>query len=349
MRIEDFLGTSVAAENVREAIATIAKDSITVLLTGETGTGKELVARIIHDASDRCHRPYVVANCAAIPEGLVESELFGHQKGSYTGAVSKEPGLFRSADQGTLLLDEIGDMDLGLQKRLLRSLNQPNSCEREVGMIGATKASTVNARVIASTNQDLEAMVAEGKFRSDLYFRVSSFPIHIPSLRERKEDIPLLARFFLKDRTVLSPDATGNLCRYSWPGNVRELQSVLEKALRIAKRSGSESILPEHLHFANISLPGVFAEALSAELRDIIFGDIPIPPGFSLKESRQPMMALAERCIIGKALQQANNNGKRAAELLGVNYRTFVYMRVRSGLGMHRRDDQALARGAGKA
>jgi len=218
-------------------VETVAPTDSTVLIYGETGTGKELIARAIHDLSPRRSKPFVKLNCAAIPTGLLESELFGHEKGAFTGAIAQRIGRFEVADGGTIFLDEIGEIPLELQTKLLRVLQ-----EREFERLGSSRTIRTDARLIAATNRDLEAMVSEQKFRSDLFFRLDVFPVHVPPLRERQGDIPLLVRHLtqqfsrrMKKAIETIPSAAMDaLCQYHWPGNIRELQNVMERAVIIS-------------------------------------------------------------------------------------------------------------------
>ncbi len=230
-----LIGNSVAFREVTEAIAMVAPVDSAVLLLGETGTGKEVIARAIHDAGPRRHQRFVAVNCAAIPAGLLESELFGHERGAFTGAVSQTVGRFQAADRGTLFLDEVGDLPLELQPKLLRALQ-----EQQVERLGSGgRATSVDVRVISATNQDLEEMVQQRAFRADLFYRLNVFPIRVPPLRERTEDIPLLVAHFVRhfaERQGKSieeiPDTIiDTLRQYAWPGNVRELQNVIERAV----------------------------------------------------------------------------------------------------------------------
>jgi formate hydrogenlyase transcriptional activator len=232
------LGRSEAYRKVLTQIELVAPADTTVLLVGETGTGKELVARAIHEMSRRRGHPFVAVNCAAIPESLIESELFGYEKGAFTGALTRKPGKFEMADRGTMLLDEVGDLPAQAQAKLLRVLQ-----EREVQRVGATRPVPINVRLIAATNRDLEACIESGQFRPDLFYRLSVFPIQLPPLRERREDIPVLASHFAdvfarqQHKVVpdLSAGALGQLVDYDWPGNIRELQNVIERAVILAK------------------------------------------------------------------------------------------------------------------
>src|SRR5246127_4800200 len=237
MNFAEIVGKSSALRKVLKRVETVAPTDSTVLIYGETGTGKELIARAIHDLSPRKSKPFVKLNCAAIPTGLLESELFGHEKGAFTGAIAQRIGRFEVANGGTIFLDEIGEIPLELQTKLLRVLQ-----EREFERLGSSRTLRTNARLIAATNRDLEAMVSEQKFRSDLFFRLNVFPVHVPPLRERDGDIPLLVRHFTQqfsrrmNKTIETiPSATMDaLCRYHWPGNIRELQNVIERAVIIS-------------------------------------------------------------------------------------------------------------------
>ena len=234
LRVPGIVGQSAALLEVLDLVEMVAPTESTALLLGETGTGKELIARAIHERSRRRNRKLVKVNCAAIPSGLLESELFGHERGAFTGAVTQKAGRVELADQGSLFLDEIGDIPLELQPKLLRVLQ-----EREFEKLGSNQTKKVDVRVVAATHRNLEEMVAEKQFRSDLYYRLNVFPICIPPLRERLEDIPLLARHFASqfarrmNKTVdeISPETMETLRGYAWPGNIRELQNVIERAV----------------------------------------------------------------------------------------------------------------------
>ncbi len=237
MNFSQIIGSSASLRRVLKGVGTVAPTDSTVLVYGETGTGKELIARAIHDLSARNSKPFVKLNCAAIPTGLLESELFGHEKGAFTGAIAQRIGRFEVADGGTIFLDEIGEIPLELQTKLLRVLQ-----EREFERLGSSRTLRTDARLIAATNRDLEAMVAEQKFRSDLFFRLNVFPVHVPPLRERQGDIPLLVRHFTQQYSrrmkkvmeTIPSAAMEALCRYHWPGNIRELQNVIERAVIIS-------------------------------------------------------------------------------------------------------------------
>ena len=234
-----IVGRSPALREVLDLVDMVAPSDSTVLLLGETGTGKELIAQAIHNRSRRKKQPFVKVNCAAIPSGLLESELFGHERGAFTGAITQKVGRLELADQGSLFLDEIGDISLELQPKLLRVLQ-----EREFERLGSTRTKKVDVRVVAATHRDLEEMMMAKEFRSDLYYRLNVFPISIPALRERPEDIPLLVRHFAQqfahrmNKTIdtISFETMGALTRYSWPGNIRELQNVIERAVVVHEK-----------------------------------------------------------------------------------------------------------------
>jgi len=248
MSFGKIVGTSPALKHVLELIETVAPNDSTVLVLGETGTGKELVARAIHDHSRRKGRTFVKLNCAAIPTGLLESELFGHEKGAFTGAISQKVGRMELADQGTLFLDEVGDIPIEIQPKLLRALQ-----EQEFERLGSTHTRKVNVRLIAATNRDLEKMVADKEFRSDLYYRLHVFPIRIPPLRERREDIPLLVSYFVqkcakqmqKKIENIPTSVMKGLAVWEWPGNIRELENFIERAVILTRGKTLEAPLSE--------------------------------------------------------------------------------------------------------
>jgi formate hydrogenlyase transcriptional activator len=233
-KFEQLIGRSRSLEVVLEQVERVAPTDSTVLIQGETGTGKELIARAVHNVSSRCGRPFVKLNCAAIPHALLESELFGHERGAFTGAIAQKVGRFELADKGTLFLDEVGDIPLELQPKLLRVLQ-----EQEFERLGGTRTHQVDVRLVAATNRDLSDMVKRNKFRSDLYYRLNVFPISLPPLRERREDIPALASHFVeiysrrmgKQIDDLSPEIMSALVSHQWPGNIRELQNFIERSV----------------------------------------------------------------------------------------------------------------------
>jgi formate hydrogenlyase transcriptional activator len=244
---ERIIGNSAALESVLEQVEQVAPTDSTVLIEGETGTGKELIAHALHNASQRCGRAFIKLNCAAIPLDLLESELFGHEKGAFTGAIAQKTGRFEMADKGTLFLDEVGDIPAALQPKLLRVLQ-----EQEFERLGSGRTHKVDVRLVAATNQDLGKMVARGQFRSDLYYRLNVFPILLPALRERREDIPALVTHFVKmfSRRMgkqvesIPPETMAAFQGYAWPGNIRELQNLVERAVILSR----DGVLPNPLH-----------------------------------------------------------------------------------------------------
>jgi len=274
---EDIVGKSPALRKVLEHVAIVAPTDSTVLLHGETGTGKELVARAIHNLSSRRDRPYVRMNCAAIPSGLLESELFGHERGAFTGALMQRKGRFELADRGTLFLDEIGDISLELQPKLLRAVQ-----EQEFERLGSAATIHVNVRMIAATHRDLRAMIQEEKFREDLFYRFNVFPIEVPPLRERREDIPLLVNYFVsklsqrmrKQITSVSRQTMDVLTNHSWRGNVRELANFIERAVIVTRGEELEvpaAMLPTSSEtVVTVSSPSSFRQAESNVIVDAL-------------------------------------------------------------------------------
>ena len=307
----NIVGRSEKMLAIFKLIEQIARTDSTVLVTGESGTGKEWVARAIHFYSLRRDRPFVALNCGAMPETLLESELFGHMKGSFTGASSNKKGLVEAAEKGTLFLDEIGTMNPMMQVKLLRVLQ-----ERKFRRLGGVEELEAAIRVIAATNQELPKAVAEGRFREDLFYRINVIPIHLPPLRERGEDIPLLAEYFLvkyrdqmgKDVHALSQESMDLLEAYDWPGNIRELENVIERAVALEK---SQTILPESLpdHILKRVPKGPAAAGLLPET------------GFNLEEHVEGL----EKEYITQALVRAGGVQVKAAELLGMSFRSFRY------------------------
>jgi two-component system, NtrC family, response regulator PilR len=307
----NIVGRSEKMLSIFKLIEQIARTESTVLVTGESGTGKEWVARAIHFYSLRRDRPFVALNCGALPETLLESELFGHMKGAFTGASANKKGLIEAAEKGTLFLDEIGEMTPMMQVKLLRVLQ-----ERKFRRLGGVEELEGAMRVIAATNQDLTKMVADGKFREDLYYRINVIPIHLPPLRDREEDIPLLAEYFLgkyrdqmgKDIHGLSQETMDLLDAYEWPGNIRELENVIERAVALEK---SQTILPESLpeHIVKRVAKGPAAAGLLPE------------SGFNLEEHVEGL----EKEFITQALVRAGGVQVKAAELLGMSFRSFRY------------------------
>jgi two-component system, NtrC family, nitrogen regulation response regulator GlnG len=312
---ETLIGRSAAVVEVYKEIGRVARTEMTVLLMGESGTGKELVARAIHSNSTRSRGPFVTVNMAAIPRDLIESELYGHEKGSFTGALDRRPGKFELASGGTLFLDEIGEMPIELQAKLLRVLQ-----EREVDRVGGNRPLPVDVRIVAATNADLARSVEEGRFRRDLYYRLAVVPVRLPPLREREGDVVLLARHFvakygeqLKGRPVaLAKDAEPVLLAHAWPGNVRELQNVVQRALlKLAgPRIGAKDLLG--------LLPTVTSpeRGLTGLVEAVL--DAPAPEGGRY----QAALAAIEEPLIAAALVRTKGNQLRAAEVLGMNRNT---------------------------
>jgi two-component system response regulator PilR (NtrC family) len=312
---DNIIGRSHKMRAIFDLILTVAPQTSRILITGESGTGKELVARAIHENSPRAKMPFITINCGAFPESLLESELFGHLKGSFTGANENRRGLFHAAHGGTLFLDEIGDMSLSMQVKLFRVLQ-----EGKVRAVGSTEETDVDVRVIAATNKDLEKAIAAGEFREDLFYRLSVIPIHMPALRERRDDIPLLARAFLErfrkvmDKPVegIDPDAMQRLESYDWPGNVRELENTIERSM--ALETGSRitlRVLPEKV--LGFGATSGAAEASSQ-------GKVVIPEGGLNFEK---FIADMERTYILAAIEASGGVGTRAAERLKISYRSF--------------------------
>ncbi|HTS28149.1 MAG TPA: sigma 54-interacting transcriptional regulator [Bryobacteraceae bacterium] len=293
LKFEEIVGRSEALRRVLEQIETVAPTDSTVLIYGETGSGKELIARAVHNLSARKSSAFVKLNCAAIPTGLLESELFGHERGAFTGAISQRIGRFELANRGTMFLDEIGEVPLELQPKLLRVLQ-----EREFERLGSTRTIRTDARLIAATNRDLEALVAEQKFRSDLYYRLNVFPVKVPALRERPDDIPLLVRHFVQEFSrrlgkaidSISSDTMATLMRYPWPGNIRELQNVIERAV-ILTNGPVLTVRSDDLR-APTQAPALSANGHS----------VSVPPGQNMRAALEE----AERHQILAALEKAN-------------------------------------------
>jgi len=298
-----IMGKGRKMQELFDFLAQVAPSEATVLILGESGTGKELVANAIHHNSPRTQQPFVKVACAALPETLLESELFGHEKGAFTGAIARREGRFQAAHRGTVFLDEVGEMSPTIQTKLLRVLQ-----EREFEPLGSSRTVKVDVRLIAATNKDLSKEIKEGRFREDLFYRLNVIPIHLPPLRDRKEDIPILANHFLslyseknkKDIKEISPKALDLLIRYDWPGNIRELENCLERAVIVAR---GELIAPVDLPPSIQNLPAGKEDA------EILF-----PAGINLQE--------AEKALILKTLEDAGGNRSRAAEILGINRRT---------------------------
>ncbi|MEK7825450.1 MAG: sigma-54 dependent transcriptional regulator [Nitrospirota bacterium] len=324
--IENIIGKSNVMKKVFEIVRKIADTNCNVLISGESGTGKELIARAIHFNSTRKDSPFITINCAALPETLLESELFGHMKGSFTGAIANKEGLFEMADSGTILLDEIGETPASIQVKLLRVIQ-----EREFRRIGGLKDIKVDVRIIAATNMDLDQAVKDGRFREDLFYRLDVIRIYIPPLRERTEDIPLLSGYFLdkfkrrlgREIKGFAPEAINLLMGSEWRGNVRELENVIERAAAMA---GGDTIRIEDLR-EYIQKPVISKEAFSQTIPD---------GGIDLEGIMEGM----ERDMLIKALERANWIKTKAAKLLHLDFRSFRYRLEKYGIKDHKGDRQ---------
>jgi DNA-binding NtrC family response regulator len=310
----EIISASPNMENVKKMILKVARSNSTVLIRGESGTGKELIARAIHNQSPRVTEMFQAVNCAAINENLLESELFGHERGSFTGAHAEKKGLFEVADRGTLFLDEIAELDVAMQAKLLRALQ-----EHKIRRVGGTHETNVDVRVVAATNRDLRAMVADGRFRDDLYYRINVLSIDVPPLRERREDIPVLIDYFLKKHTRntsrlvrgLDAETRKLMTDYGWPGNVRQLESAIERAILLAE---GEFITPE-------DLPLEVRQDASPAAQ----GAFKLPPeGISFED--------VERDLIMQAMEQTDYNITKSAKLLGLTFRTLQYRLEKFGI-----------------
>jgi len=305
-----IIGKSRNIVAVAQIVQKVAATKTTVLILGESGTGKELFARAIHNLSSRKHYPFVPINCAAIPKALLESELFGHEKGSFTGADARKMGKFELADKGTIFLDEIGDMDLSIQAKLLRAIE-----EGEIERVGAITSITLDVRIVAASNKDLEKAVEEKKFREDLFYRLNVFPVRVPPLRERKEDIPLLVEYFINKycnemKTPLksvSKEALDILMGYHWKGNVRELENTIERAVILCD---ADVITPDHFVLS----------------KEVVSGPVTAfsPTEGTLESVAKEALRTAETKRISSALHETRGNKSKAAEILQVSYKTLL-------------------------
>lgn len=306
---EDMIGASGGLNEVMQRAAVVAPTPSSVLILGETGTGKGRIAKFIHDVSERHNRPFIKVNCAAIPLGLLESELFGHERGAFTGAVAQRIGRFEAANKGTLFLDEIGDIPAELQPKLLRVLQ-----EHEFERLGSTQTIHTDVRLIAATHQNLRKMVAEGRFRSDLYYRLNVFPITLPPLRERRKDIPLLVRHFVESFATklnkrieqIPPDDVDRLVRYRWPGNIRELENYVERAVILTQGT-----------------------VLNAPIHELLQSD-------GEHDAEPVTLQDAVRAHIVKVLRECNGVIASAAATLGMPRSTLFYKMRRLGIGAAR-------------
>jgi two-component system NtrC family response regulator len=315
-QLGNIIGVSPVMQEVYSLIERVSFADVPVLITGESGTGKELVARAVHQGSNRASGPFVGLNCGAVPEGLLESEFFGHERGAFTGAVRTRPGRFEQAHGGTLFLDEIGTMRVDLQAKLLRAIQ-----EREIQRLGSSETRSVDVRILAATGEDLEGAIRRKTFREDLYYRLNVVPIHLPPLRDRREDVPLLVQHFLetasrkfsRDAPGIEPDAMEHLQGYPWPGNVRELENCMERLLVLTRG------------------PQVTVEDLPPNLREGVDATAMSVNGFELPAGGVRLTDL-ERHLILQALQRCRGNLRPAARLLGISYKTLQYRVRKYGL-----------------
>ncbi|HMJ07574.1 MAG TPA: sigma-54 dependent transcriptional regulator, partial [Pyrinomonadaceae bacterium] len=325
----EIVSVSPEMDKVKKLILKIAKSNSTVLIRGESGTGKELIARSMHKNSLRTNETFQAVNCAAINENLLESELFGHEKGSFTGAVAEKKGLFEIANNGTLFLDEIGELDIALQAKLLRALQ-----EKEIRRVGGIKEIEVDVRVLAATNRDLLKMVEEKRFREDLYYRLNVLSIDIPPLRMRRTDIPVLMEYFVKKHTrgtdrkiTLAPDAKKLLLDYSYPGNVRQLESAIERAILLCENDTVtlEDLPPEMTQSGTGGAPNSSGDLFKLPLDGVNFEDV-------------------ERSLIMQAMDRTDNNITKSAKLLGLTFRTLQYRLEKFGFKKEESDEGQGAR-----
>ncbi len=309
-----IVGNSRRMQELFQLLGKVAESTTTVLISGESGTGKELAARAIHNAGPRRSKPFVAVNCGAIPENLIESELFGHARGAFTGAVGERPGLFEQANGGTVFLDEIGELPLAMQTRLLRVIQ-----EREVRRVGGSSVKKVDVRLVAASNRDLEQQVKDGSFREDLYYRINVVQVVMPPLRERVEDIPLLAEHLVRKHggpgALLMPDALQALMAYPFPGNVRELENIIERSLVLDP--------------VRISLNNLPSQVKNTVKRFDLHTAVEIPEsGIDL----EPALEQLEKQYLVKALEKSGGSKTRAAELLGMSFRSYRYKLSKYGL-----------------
>jgi len=359
-KAKPILGQSASVKEMLGLIGKVASTKTNVLIIGESGTGKELVARMIHDSGPLKDKPFVPINCGAIPENLIESEMFGHRRGSFTGAVGDKPGLFETANGGSLFLDEVGELPLSLQVKLLRAIQ-----ERVFRKVGGNEDIRVDVRIIAATNRDLEAAVAKGTFREDLYYRLNVILIHTPPLRERKGDVKLLVDYFLtkfaaklkKPIQSVSPAAMAAFERYGWPGNVRELENVIERAVTLesGEEISAESLPPSIAELAagSGSLGGGFGSSEAGEVGGAgpghtgatitaaggtspvsQAGEIRLPmPDFSRGVIQlDEILSQVERAYLDHALAYSKGVKKKAADLLGITFRSIRYRLKKQGI-----------------
>ena len=322
---QNMIGNSDRMHQIFSLVERVSQSPTNVLITGESGTGKEVVAKAIHYNGPIKEKPFVTVNCGAIPENLMESEMFGHKKGSFTGAVSDKVGLFEAADGGTLFLDEVGELPLNIQVKLLRAIQ-----ERVIRKVGATEDQKVEVRIIAATNRNLKEMVGAGEFREDLFYRLNVINIDTPPLRERRDDIPLLAKHFLKkysdkmnkNLNAISDDALTILTKYNYPGNVRELENIIERTVAL---EGGSSILPESLPPLVPTAGGKGGDRRLASAHEIEITD----DGVDLDK----ILGQIEKELLIKGIHHADGVKKKAAKLLGITFRSMRYRVDKYGLG----------------
>jgi nitrogen regulation protein NR(I) len=329
-RSTPLVGASPSMHAVHEMVARVADSPSTVLITGESGTGKELIAKALHRGSSRRDKPLIKVNCAAIPRDLVESELFGYERGAFTGAVGAKPGRFELADTGTLFLDEIGEVPVEMQVKLLRALQ-----ESEFERVGGIKTLRVDVRLVAATNRDLKQAIAEGRFREDLYYRLAVVPIALPPLRERREDIPLLVKHFIEkyDQRLgkhvegIEDEALSLLMSYSWPGNIRELENLMERSVLFADTALIQaSALPDGLRERGPHTPPAPVSAVGP------LAPLTAPSGASMKEIVRQAQAELEKELIARALEETSGNVTRAAKRLQISRKSLQVKMKELGL-----------------
>ncbi|MCZ6726656.1 MAG: sigma-54 dependent transcriptional regulator [Acidobacteria bacterium] len=326
-KFSNIIGRSRRMQEIFALVERVARTSSTILLEGESGTGKELIARAIHYAGPRAKHRFLSVNCGALPEALLESELFGHKRGAFTGAIAEKKGLFQAAHRGTLLLDEVGEMTPPMQVKLLRALQ-----EKKIRQVGSNVEQPVDARIIAATNRDLRQLTQSGEFREDLYYRINVIPIRVPPLRQRREDVPLLVDFFVQkysremdiEPPRVSVEALKLLESYLWPGNVRELENVIERALALTTSDTltSEDIPTHLLHQGASTLPTI---------------DLP-EEGLDLEVHLDDM----RRELMGQALDRSSGVQTQAAELVGMSFRSFRYYAKKAGLTKDQRPEEVI-------
>ncbi len=325
-----LIGVSKEILKIKELISRVAHTGLNVVITGESGVGKEVVAHQLYQQSPRAGKPFVKINCAALPETLLESELFGHDRGAFTGAVKRKRGKFELAHNGTLLLDEIGDMPFSLQAKLLRALQSG-----EIIPLGSEREVTIDTWVIATTNQELERQIAEQRFREDLYYRLNTISIYIPPLRERPEDVPELIGYYTKryasryvSEETLDEETIKALCAHSWPGNVRELQNVLKRILVLGE---SEKVIAQlnnpNLPRENVELDTerIFNSSFINKILDFETRYLKNNRTLPLKKVRKKALNIVEKEVIFSVIEQTGGNKSKAAKILGISYKTLLY------------------------